>query len=81
MGKYENELKEYAVKRGEEISVIMRQDFQSNFDDLEHKMLIEGEELVDAYLEQAILERAELEDFWREENNERPNKKRRNLLC
>lgn len=81
MGKYQDELKKYAQQGEEKLSSILRQDFQANFEDFEHKMLIERETLGKVYKDLSPMERAELEDFWQKEKNDRPNKKRRNLLC
>lgn len=78
---FKRELENFAKKKEGVYSSILRQDFQSNFEDLKHNMLIERETLDRVYNDLCCLERADLEDFWRKEKNDRPNKKRRNLLC
>lgn len=78
---FKKKLENFAKKNEEKYSSILRQDFQSNFDKLKHNMLIERETLDRIYNDLACLERADLEDFWQKEKDDRPNKKRRNLLC
>lgn len=70
---YKKELEIYAKKNEERLSSFLRQDFQANFEDLKHNMLIEGELLDRVYNQLQDLERAELEDYWKRENNDRPN--------
>ncbi len=77
---YKTELEKYARDNEDNLDTILRQDFQANFEQFEHKMLIEREILVKVYEDLSCLERADLEDFMFKEKNDRPNKKRRNLL-
>lgn len=78
---YKSKLKRYAKQNDKRFSLILRQDFQANFDELEHKMLIERETLDRVYQDMSCFEQADLEDFTHKEKNDRTNKKRRNLLC
>ena len=77
---YKKELEQYAVEGEERFSSILRQDFQANFEELEHKMLIERETLNKVYEDLSCLEKTDLKDYMLKEKNVRPNKKRRNLL-
>lgn len=53
-----------------------------NFLDVQHIMLVEEKvDLTDIYQELSDLEKADLIDFWKKEDNGQSNKKRRNLLC
>lgn len=77
---YKNELEKYVHENEEVFNAILRQDFQANFEQFEHKMLIERETLDKVYEDLSCLEKTDLEDFMHKEKNDRPNKKRRNLL-
>ena len=77
---YKNELEKYAHENEDVFNAIFRQDFQANFEQFEHKMLIERETLDKVYEDLSCLEKTDLEDFMHKEKNDRPNKKRRNLL-
>ena len=53
-----------------------------NFLDVQHIMLVEEKvDLTDIYQELSDLEKADLIDFWKKEDNGQSNKKRCNLLC
>lgn len=67
---YQKNMQKYAKKRNKKISEILRQDFQANLSDFQHKMLVERESLDSVYQDLSCLERIELEDFWQKENND-----------
>ena len=70
-------VKDVEKAHGDYISFVLH----ANFEDNKHIMLVEGEsDLSHIYDELSDLEKADLVDFWKKELDERPNKKRRNLL-
>lgn len=70
---YKRELENFAKVNEKKYSLILRQDFQSNLDELKHKMLLERETLEKVYDDVVCLEMTDLEDFWQKEKNDRPN--------
>ena len=65
-------------KHGDYISYVLSE----NFSDIHHIMVVEEDfQLEKVYNELKDLEKADLIDYFKKEQDERPNKKRRNLLC
>ena len=65
-------------KHGDYISYVLNE----NFSDIQHIMVVEEDFKLDqVYDDLKDLEKADLIDYFKKEQDERPNKKRRNLLC
>lgn len=76
---YRRKLENYCKQKDEEYNILLSSSFGASFFKKEHKMFLEDGDK--NYKDISCLEKVELYDNFFLEQNGRPNKKRRNLLC